>query len=86
MTTVEEAMEIAKRIIAKMKGLDKPFAGVPMIDFCDFSVDKINIVNENYELIVEFNSALLSTIRLKFLVKINVDTGEVLDVENVTTN
>ncbi len=83
MMTLEDALEKAKRFIAKMKGLDIELGGRPLIDYLDFTIVETDENINFYVLSVELTSNLYSPNRVTYRVDVNKETGNVDDIKRI---
>ena len=86
MTNLEEAIEIAKSLLVKMKGLDTNFSGRPLIDWLDFEAVKDNETQRHYDIKCTFQENLFTPNKVSFRIRIDKSNGEIADVQRISNS
>lgn len=83
MISLEKAMDKAKEILIKMKGLDTKFYGKPMIDWLNFETVKKDETDKNFILKSSFIENMFNPEKVSFEIHINKETGELDDFKRL---
>ncbi len=83
MISLEKAMDKAKEIIIKMKGLDTEFYGKPIIDWLDFETVKIEETETTFILKSSLRPNLYVPEQVSFEIHVNKETGELDDFKRL---
>ncbi len=83
MINLENAMDKAKEIIIKMKGLDMEFYGKPIIDWLNFETVKKDETETIFILKSSLNPNLFIPEQVSFEIHINKKTGELDDFKRL---
>lgn len=83
MISLEKAMDKAKEILIKMKGLDTKFYGKPMIDWLNFETVKKDETDKNFILKSSFIENMFNPGKVSFEIHINKETGELDDFKRL---
>ena len=83
MISLEKAMDKAKEVLIKMKGLDTEFYGKPMIDWLDFETVKKDETETSYILKSSLRSNMFTPEQISFEIHVNKETGELDDFKRL---
>jgi len=83
MISLEKAMDKAKEVIVKMKGLDTEFYGKPMIDWLNFETVKKDETDKSYILKSSFKANMFNPEQVSYEIHVNKETGELDDFKRL---
>ncbi len=83
MINLEKAMDKAKEVIIKMKGLDTEFYGKPMIDWLNFETVKKDETETSFILKSSLRPIMFTPEQVSFEIHVNKETGELDDFKRL---
>ncbi len=80
---LEKAINKAKTFLAEMKGMDVKLSNRPLIDWLNFEAIGKDNDEPNYDLICTFQENIFSEKKAKFIVSVNKDSGDIVNVKRI---